>query len=132
METAAFISGLRPRKAYLAVPTRPPTEVWCEPPDETIVNAAYQIFAERLPDVECLVEELESGFLSTGEIESDILAITSVHPMTREALQSFVRSRGETSATVVRLLERGQLKAVTYRGRTFYMRRFRHDPDAGR
>jgi wyosine [tRNA(Phe)-imidazoG37] synthetase (radical SAM superfamily) len=131
-ETAQFISGLRPRKAYLAVPTRPPTELWCEPPDEVIVNAAYQLFAERVPDVECLVEELETGFLAAGEVESDILAITSVHPMTEEALQTFLHSRGASSATIARLLERGHLKAVTYGGRTFYVRRFRHEPYASR
>jgi wyosine [tRNA(Phe)-imidazoG37] synthetase (radical SAM superfamily) len=131
-ETAAFIATLRPQKAYLAIPTRPPTELWCEPPDETAVNAAYQRFAELVPSVECLLEELESGFLSIGEIELDILAITSVHPMTHQALQTFVHSHGGSSATIARLLERNQLKAVTWRGRTFYMRHFGHNPDESR
>ena len=126
-ETAAFLSDLRPRKAYLAVPTRPPTKVWCEPPDENRFNAAYQIFVERLPDIECLTEELESGFLSSGDLESDILAITSVHPMTQDALLTFLRSHGETWAPVARLLGRGLLEAVTYRGKTFYVRSFRRE-----
>jgi wyosine [tRNA(Phe)-imidazoG37] synthetase (radical SAM superfamily) len=124
-ETAAFIAKLRPQTAYLAIPTRPPTELWCAPPDETVVNAAYQILADKVPSVECLLEELESGFLSAGEIEPDILAITSVHPMTHEALRALVHSRGGSSATIARLLERNQLKIVTYRGRTFYVRRLR-------
>lgn len=131
-ETAAFVSGLRPRRSYVAVPTRPPAEHWCEPPDEAVVHASYQLFAERVPSVECLLEELESGFLAAGDMEPDILAITSVHPMTHEALQTFVDARGGSSATIERLLERNQLKAVTYRGRTFYMCRFGHEPDLTR
>lgn len=129
-ETAAFIATLRPQKAYLAIPTRPPTELWSEPPDETVVNAAYQLFADHVPSVECLIEELESGFLSTGEIEPDVLAITSVHPMTETALQTFMHSHGGSSATIARLVERNQLKAVTWRGRTFYVRRFRRESSA--
>lgn len=122
-ETAEFVADLGPRKAYLSVPTRPPTEAWCEPPDETRFNAAYQMFAEWLPEAECLTSELETGFGSTGAIDEDILAITSVHPMTEGAMKLLLRDHGATWAAVARLVDGGLLKQVPYRGRTFYVRR---------
>ena len=51
---AEFMAELHPAMAYLAVPTRPPTESWIEPANEAVVNAAYQVFQARLPRVELL------------------------------------------------------------------------------
>ena len=35
-------------KAYIAIPTRPPTENWVEPTRETTINTAFQTFSEKL------------------------------------------------------------------------------------
>ncbi len=35
-------------KAYVAIPTRPPTEKWVEPAKEETVNTAIQIFSKKL------------------------------------------------------------------------------------
>ena len=47
---AEFLSKLRPRKAYIAVPTRPPAERWVKPADERVVNRAFQVFSKKLGD----------------------------------------------------------------------------------
>ena len=44
---AEFLSKLRPRKAYIAVPTRPPAERWVKPADERVVNRAFQVFSKN-------------------------------------------------------------------------------------
>ena len=123
-ETATFVAQLRPRIVYLAIPTRPPSESWCEPPDELRFNSIYQIFRERLPFVECLVEEARSDFEGTGDMEEELLAITSVHPMTHEAIEDFVRRKCAAWAQVEGLIDHGSLRRVQYRGQTFYLRAF--------
>jgi len=35
-------------KAYIAIPTRPPTEKWVRPANEGAVNATFQVFSEKL------------------------------------------------------------------------------------
>jgi wyosine [tRNA(Phe)-imidazoG37] synthetase (radical SAM superfamily) len=54
MQVAEFLKRLEPDIAYLAVPTRPPAER-VEPATEQVINTAYQIFKERLSNVEYLI-----------------------------------------------------------------------------
>ncbi len=49
-----FLTRLKPDKAYLAIPTRPPAEKWVQFPGETVVNRAFQILKKRLNQVEYL------------------------------------------------------------------------------
>ena len=58
--TADFIAKLRPEVAYISIPTRPPSEDWVRPPDEDVINRAYQIFVDRIENVECLLG-MENG-----------------------------------------------------------------------
>jgi wyosine [tRNA(Phe)-imidazoG37] synthetase (radical SAM superfamily) len=51
LELAAFLEQLRPARAYLAAPTRPPAERWVEPPPENVINQAYQLCRGRLEHV---------------------------------------------------------------------------------
>lgn len=44
IKTAAFIGQLKPERAYLSIPTRPPADRKVQPPDEDILNRAFQIF----------------------------------------------------------------------------------------
>jgi wyosine [tRNA(Phe)-imidazoG37] synthetase (radical SAM superfamily) len=52
---ADFLARVRPDKAYLAIPTRPPAEHWAGPPDEDVINRAYQVLSGRLGRVEYLI-----------------------------------------------------------------------------
>ncbi|MGQ9551627.1 MAG: radical SAM protein, partial [Candidatus Bathycorpusculaceae bacterium] len=46
---AEFLRGLKKlNRAYIAIPTRPPAEKWIKPAKEEDVNAAFQVFYERL------------------------------------------------------------------------------------
>jgi len=122
-EVAGFLARLRPAIAYLAIPTRPPAEEWVQPPDEEVINRAYQIVSERVDRVEYLIGYEGNAFAFTGDAEEDLLSITSVHPMREEAVSEFLaRARADWSV-VHRLIAHDQLVESKYDGLTFYMRR---------
>ena len=54
-EVADFLARLKPDRAYVAMPTRPPAEPWAHGPDEETVNRAYQIISERVEHTEYLI-----------------------------------------------------------------------------
>jgi wyosine [tRNA(Phe)-imidazoG37] synthetase (radical SAM superfamily) len=122
-ETAEFLSRAGPDKAYISVPIRPPAEGWAAVPSEEDLNAAYQIFSERLADVELLVGEEGDQFASTGDVQKDLLAITAVHPMREEAVMRLLLSGGADWEVLQQLLNKGLLKETLYRGKKFYVRR---------
>ncbi|WP_297062815.1 radical SAM protein [Thermococcus sp.] len=120
---ADFLAELKPDRAYIAIPTRPPAEKWVEPADEEIINLAYQLFSERLGErVEYLIGYEGNAFASTGNVVEDILSITAVHPMREEALKELLRKNNADWSVVEGLLREGKLIRLNYRGGTFYMR----------
>jgi wyosine [tRNA(Phe)-imidazoG37] synthetase (radical SAM superfamily) len=54
-DVANFLAQLQPATAYLAVPTRPPAEPWAGPPQEDVINRAFQVLRSRLEHVELLI-----------------------------------------------------------------------------
>jgi wyosine [tRNA(Phe)-imidazoG37] synthetase (radical SAM superfamily) len=122
-EVAVFLERLQPVKAYVSIPTRPPAEKWVVPPEQESVHEAYQIFTEHLTNVEYLIQYEGDSFALTGDPAEDILSITAVHPMREEALDKVLRERRIDWSIVDRLLERGELVELAYRGKKFYMRR---------
>ncbi len=122
-DVAGFLARLEPATAYLAIPTRPPAEEWVQPPDEEVINRAYQVFSEKVDRVEHLVGYEGNAFAFTGNVEEDLLSITSVHPMREDAVSEFLaRARADWTA-VRKLIEQGRLVETEYEGRKFYMRR---------
>jgi wyosine [tRNA(Phe)-imidazoG37] synthetase (radical SAM superfamily) len=121
--TAAFLAGLGPRVAYLAVPTRPPAEPWVRPAREERVNLAFQHFSERLPRVELLTGFEGTAFGTAGDPIQDLLGITAVHPMREDAALSLLARDGADRSILDRLISEGRLRPVRYRGHTFYVRR---------
>jgi wyosine [tRNA(Phe)-imidazoG37] synthetase (radical SAM superfamily) len=121
---AAFVERLRPRTAYIAAPTRPPSEPWVVPASEEVFNAAFQRFAKRLPHVELLTGFEGTGFGTTGDVAQDLLAITAVHPMREDAVLALLTKAHADRSALDRLVGEGALKPVTYQDRVFYLRRF--------
>ncbi len=122
-EVADFLARLKPARAYLAIPTRPPAEEWVRPPDEAIINRAYQIFDKRVKQVEYLIGYEGNAFAFTGNVEEDLLSITAVHPMRQEAVSEFLARAGTDWPVVHRLIAQEQLIQTDYKGCTFYMRK---------
>jgi wyosine [tRNA(Phe)-imidazoG37] synthetase (radical SAM superfamily) len=124
-ELADFVARLRPAKAYLSIPTRPPAEPWGQPPDEGAINRAYQILGERVDEVEYLIGYEGNAFAFTGNVEDDLLSITAVHPMREEAISAFLNQAGADWALVRRLVAQRQLVETEYRGTKFYLRKLK-------
>jgi wyosine [tRNA(Phe)-imidazoG37] synthetase (radical SAM superfamily) len=126
-DVADFLTQLKPTKAYLAIPTRPPAEAWVRLPDEKAINQAYQIFHERIDGVECLIADEGTAFAPTGNAADDLLGITAVHPMKKEAVAEFLARASEDWSLINKLIAQELLREVEYQGKTFYMRRI-HKP----
>jgi wyosine [tRNA(Phe)-imidazoG37] synthetase (radical SAM superfamily) len=123
-QVAGFLARLQPDTAYLSIPIRPPAEKWARPPDEEIVNRAYQILSGRHDRAEYLIGYEGNAFAFTGDVERDLLSITSVHPMREEAVSEFLARAGADWSIVRGLIARERLVETVYEGRRFYVRRF--------
>lgn len=124
--TAEFLRELKKlNKAYIAIPTRPPTEKWVKPAKEEVVNAAFQVFSEKLgfDRVEYLIGYEGNAFAFTGNVEEDLLSITAVHPMRKEAVEEFLKKAGSNWCVIERLLGEDKLVELEYDGNKYYMRK---------
>lgn len=119
---AEFLMKLKPDIAYLAIPTRPPAENQIEPPDEATIIQSYQILREKITNVEYLIGYEGNAF--TGNTEEDLLSITSVHPMRRDAVREFLANAGASWDTIEKLLQENKLVEATFSDKQFYMRKF--------
>jgi wyosine [tRNA(Phe)-imidazoG37] synthetase (radical SAM superfamily) len=126
MNVAGFLERLEPAKAYLAIPTRPPAER-VEPATEQIINAAYQVFTERLSNVEYLIGYEGNAFTSTGNAAEALLSITAVHPMREDAIEEFLENTGADWGIIQELVDSGNLISREYQGKKFYMRKLPGD-----
>jgi len=120
---ADFLAELKPDVAYLAIPTRPPAVKTVTAANEQVINMAYQIFSRRLGSVEYLIGYEGNAFAFTGNIEDDLLSITSVHPMREEAVIEFLNKASAGWEVVGKLIKDGSLMEAEYRGKKFYMRK---------
>jgi wyosine [tRNA(Phe)-imidazoG37] synthetase (radical SAM superfamily) len=130
---AEFLGKLEKlNRAYIAVPTRPPTENWVAPPKEEAIIAAFQIFSEKLgaDRVEYLIGYEGNAFAFTGKVEEDLLGITSVHPMREAAIIEFLKKAHADWEAVERLLKEGKLVALEYGGNRYYVRKLEQKADA--
>ena len=124
-KTADFLSKIRPHKAYIAVPTRPPAERWVKPADERVINRAFQLFSRKLGDdvVEYLIGYEGNAFAFTGNLEEDLLSITSVHPMREEGVEELLKKANASWDLVKNLLDKGKIIELEYEDHKYYMRK---------
>ncbi len=121
--TADYISGIMPEKSYLSIPTRPPAETWAMPVPEEVINRAYQIFNDKLIKTEYLIGYEGSAFAFTGNAEKDLLGITSVHPMRKDAVGEFLQKSGASWGMIERLVAENKLRKTEYKKNIFYIRK---------
>ncbi len=120
---AEFLAKLKPNKAYISIPTRPPAEKKVLPPEEYKINIAYQIFNQMGINSEYLIGYEGNEFSSTGNIEEDLLNITAVHPMKEPAVKELLQKHNSKWNVVDKLISNGKIVKLEYRGESFYMRR---------
>jgi wyosine [tRNA(Phe)-imidazoG37] synthetase (radical SAM superfamily) len=120
--TARRVAQLAPRRAFLAVPTRPGAEASARAPGQERVTRARALFARHVREVELLTGYEGDDFGATGDPEADLLAATAVHPMRAAQVEALLGRSGAGASVVERLLAAGRLKKVTHGGEIFYVR----------
>ncbi len=120
-EAADFVASLGPRIAYLGLPTRPPGEPWVEPPDAETVARALAAFEARIEHVELLSGYAEPRLASTGDVATELLAITAVHPLRDVEVDALLAKAGASRAIVDDLVQRGAIRAVLHNNQLFFV-----------
>jgi wyosine [tRNA(Phe)-imidazoG37] synthetase (radical SAM superfamily) len=119
---AVFLQSLAPDKVYLAIPTRPTADSSVHAPGAETLNRVYQTVSLIMPGVELLTGYEGDAFSSTGDFTEDLLAITAVHPMRKDAVIKLLGKTGQDWSVVQQLLARKALREVEYQGHYFYLR----------
>lgn len=119
---ADVLADIRPEKAYIATPIRPPAELWVRPPGEEKLVEAYRSFSTRLGEdnVELLNVPEPPDFVVLGEPEDYVLRTTMVHPLRLEYAERIL-----PEGNLHKLVEEGLLATVEYEGEMFVVRRIR-------
>lgn len=126
-KTAEYIQKIDPQKSYILVPTRPPSEKNVEIPRENSLNIAFQVFSSYLTNAEFLFSGEGVDFTYLSEVESELLSIVSVHPMTQEAVEDFLNKADSDWSVIKNLITENKLKEVNYSGRKYYIKCFEKD-----
>jgi wyosine [tRNA(Phe)-imidazoG37] synthetase (radical SAM superfamily) len=121
-KVANFIAGLKGVKSYISIPTRPPADKWVRSTTEQTINTAYQLFKAKYIDTEYLIGYEGNAFAFTGNVEEDLLSITSVHPMREEAVDKFLKKANGDWEALNNLIAQGKIVELKYKGKIFYMR----------
>ena len=121
---ADFIGEIKTNKSYISIPTRPPAEKWVKPASEEKITMSYEIFKNMSIEVEYLIGYEGNAFAFTGNVEDDLLSITSVHPMREDGIQEFLIRSKEDWNIIERLILEEKLIEVEYNNMKFYIRKF--------
>lgn len=124
-ELTSFLQQLAPDKAYLAIPTRPTAEQGAYAPDAVRLNQIYQTVNRDVVEVELLTGYEGNAFASSGYFIRDILAITAVHPMRKDAVETLLDKTKDNWDIVHQLVQKNKLHEIEYNGNIFYLRAYK-------
>jgi wyosine [tRNA(Phe)-imidazoG37] synthetase (radical SAM superfamily) len=127
-ETARFLTSLKPDAAYLSIPTRPPAHTDIRPAGADALNRTYQLLAGKIDKIEILSGYEGNAFSSTGDVGQDILNITAVHPMRKEAVAALLHAEHAGWNLIEDLLQSGDLICTEYQGNLYYLRHLPSTP----
>ncbi len=119
-EIAATLQALHPDQVHLNFPTRPPSEVWVQPPDEEGLLRARAIFG----DFARLIHPAEGDFDLSGykDVVDAVVAVITRHPMgENELTHSLERwSPGQVQEALQALRLSGRAQVVERYGKRFW------------
>ncbi len=120
---AEFLRQIPVATSYLSIPIRPPAEKWVQAPTEETLIRAHGILSTDINNVEYLIGYEGNAFAFTGDVQKDLLSITSVHPMREEAVAEFLNKAEADWSVVEQLINTGVLVKKEFQGNCFYARR---------
>jgi len=121
-ETAEFIKMISPERSFLLVPIRPPLCDRVLPSPINSVNRAYQIFNDREINTRIISGDEGNNFTFIDDVEAELLSITSVHPMTYEAINKFITESSSDWSLINKMIESQKLRSVEYSGKKYFIK----------
>jgi len=124
---AGIIKDLKPEKAILSIPIRPPADKFVKPADPEKLNKAWQIFSEMKINTELMTgfEGTDTGY--TGNAYEDILNITAVHPLREDSLLCLLEKDGSDYSIIESLISQHLIKQVSYEGQKYFIRDYHYN-----
>lgn len=120
--TTRFVAELRPQRAYVTVPTRPPAESWVRAAAPPAVQRMWDLLDAAGITVISISEEIDESaepFAASVDPAQGLLGIVAVHPMTEKAARAYLARSGADWSVAQSLLEAGRIVGVTYAGHTY-------------
>jgi len=90
-----------------------------------LITMAYEEFKKNVENVEYLIGYEGNEFVTLENAKEDILSITAVHPMRKEAILKLLQNSGKSRDLLDELIKEGKLKKVDYGGHIYYIRKFK-------
>ncbi|MBN2557997.1 MAG: radical SAM protein [Clostridia bacterium] len=119
---AEILGEIKPAKAYLLVPARPPAENWVKRASRESLSMAVGIIRGKSGiSVECITgDEEEEGFFFSEDIANDLMGITSVHPVRESVMNRLIEKRNIDGSIITELVNQGKISELYYEGRKYY------------
>jgi wyosine [tRNA(Phe)-imidazoG37] synthetase (radical SAM superfamily) len=119
-EIAAILQTIQPEQVHINLPTRPPAELWVQPPDEEGLLRALAILGE----VAFVVHPAEGDFDLSGykDVVDAVVAVITRHPMSEEELTHALERwlPGQVQEALQTLHLSGRAQVVEWYGKRFW------------
>jgi wyosine [tRNA(Phe)-imidazoG37] synthetase (radical SAM superfamily) len=117
-----FLARMKRKSSYFAVPVRPPAESYAVAPPPATLSVLSRAVTHTIAGAEMICCPEATDFDGQDDPEEALLGILAVHPMTAAAIEGFLMKKEGTSDRLRRMVEQHILRAVEFRGTTFYLR----------
>ncbi|MBS4034748.1 MAG: radical SAM protein [Ignavibacterium sp.] len=120
IKIAHFIVKVEPEIAFLTIPTRPTPEKNIHSPVKEKTESIYKIFESIYPNTELLNAYEGNEFSTVGETEKALISIMAVHPMRKDAVETYLSKSNSNWDLIKKLINEEKIKELEYDGNTFY------------
>jgi wyosine [tRNA(Phe)-imidazoG37] synthetase (radical SAM superfamily) len=117
-----FIVQIRPDTAYITIPTRPAALKGIHSPDIQKTYSAFRIIKSVYPNTQLLNVYEGNEFTVRDNTGDSLLSILSVHPMRKDAVESYLSKTKTDWQIITRLIEEDEIKEINYEGKIFFVR----------
>ena len=84
---------------------------------------AYDKLRKSDVDAECITGDEDDCFYFTDDIASDLLRISSVHPVRVDVIENVLKARNAGRDAIDDLIIGGTIGIYTYEGKSFYKKK---------
>jgi wyosine [tRNA(Phe)-imidazoG37] synthetase (radical SAM superfamily) len=120
IKIAHFIIKVEPEIAYLTIPTRPTPFKDIHSPLKEKTISIFKIIESIYPRTELLNAYEGTEFSTVGETEKALVSIMAVHPMRKDAVETYLFNSNSNWDLIKKLINEEKIKELEYDGNTFY------------